>query len=168
MTKDTAPRLATSADLSGNTSRPRQWPRLLGGFFVVLGGALVLAWLSFPAWAPLLAQRFVPENWTVLELDVRRPGFTGLEIRMLEARGIEAGLPMTLQGNNINVRYAGPDIHIQSLALRLAKSATTGNEQPFDPAGFSIPRLAVPTTLPGIRIDILTLADEREPDGQRA
>ncbi len=167
MSRDTAPQVAKPADNSNNARRPRRWPRRLGWLFLVLLGALLLAWLSFPVWAPLLAQRYVPQNWTVLKLDVQRPGFAGLKVRTLKARGSEAGLPIMLTANNVNVRYAGPQVDIQNLTLSLAQSPGPGNEAPFDPAGFSLPRLAMPQALPEVRIDTLILADAREPKGQQ-
>ncbi len=147
--------------------RPVRWRRWLGGGLLGLIAALFLAWLGFPAWAPLLAQRLVPDNWSVTRLKLERPGFSGLAVRELEARGVEAGLPLRVTGRDIDVRFKGPALDVGQLEVALSGSATPGAGAPFNPAEFSLPRLLLPDGLPAIRIDSLTLRDQRTPAGQQ-
>ncbi len=125
-----------------------------------LAGLSMLAWLSVPAWAPLLAGWLAPDGWRLEQADIRRPTFSGTRIDSLRARGVVAGMAVSVTADDVTVTHRGPVLHLGRLAIELAPAGD--NEpavpQPWRPAEFSIPRLLAPGDYPTVRVDQLTIA----------
>lgn len=113
-------------------------------------------WLTFPWWAPGVARAFLPDGWSLHSLDIGRPGFRGIRIDEVEARGNVVGLPLDIAGSGLQMTWRDPVYEIADLTVGLSLPGGGGMGFPGIDA-LRMPRLLIPVDVPNVRIGHLTI-----------
>lgn len=149
----------------------RRWARVAvwvgaGGFVV-----LCLAWLSFPAWAPVAAARFLPEGWRLEEARLGYPTLAGVDVDAVNLRGTVAGLAIDLRITDAQASPEGPSLRVSRATVTLTPvsgavpEAAPGTDARL--ADFTLPRLIMSGSYPVVAVDHLEVVYEGSQPAQR-
>jgi hypothetical protein len=134
--------------------------RKIAWLFSALTLLLFAAWLSFPAWAPWLAETRLPEGWEIERLDVGRPRMAETAVAGLTATGRVGMVRVMVEASDLSVRYEGPVLSAGLLRISLAAETAHVPRTPSEPPKLdelALPRLVVPGGFPEVVIRRLEL-----------
>lgn len=116
----------------------------------------LLAWLSAPAWLPVLAAGQLPDGWRLEALTLERPGLEKTRIERARVVTELAGLALSITAEDTEFRYDGPRIDVRRVTVDARRLPGDPSVAPVtgDGAldGLSLPRLLPPGGLPAVRI----------------
>lgn len=135
--------------------RRRRWPvpaALFGG----VAALALLAWLSAPAWLPMLAAGQLPEGWRLDALTLERPGLEKTRIERARVVTELAGLTLSITAEDTEFHYDGPRIDVRRVTVDARRLPPDPTDPPVTGGGslddLALPRLLPPGGLPAVRI----------------
>ena len=124
------------------------------GLLALIGLAL---WLVSPWLAVPLSQRYLPDQWSLELEDLGRPGTRQTRLKGARLSGRLAGLQITVELEQLTLRYAGPTLHVETVRLTALPVVADDPSAPLHLADLSLPRLVLPQLAAAVEIDHLAV-----------
>ena len=139
------------------------WRGIAWGVGLVATAALTL-WLLSPWLAVPLAQRYLPEGWSLTVDEFERPGPAQTRMKGGRVSGRLAGLEITVELDELTYRYAGPALHAGTVRVTAVPVIGDDPAAPLRLQDLAMPRLVLPNLDATVAIDRLVLQYGREDD----
>lgn len=126
---------------------------------LILVGVLAVIYASSPWWLPVILAKQLPPEWQLETIKMSWPGFSGINLKHVEARGKLPGLTLTIEAENSRLSYQGLATTVDSVMLHIyLPSSQDKPPVPLSIDDLSLPRFQLSANLPALTVDTAQLA----------